>query len=155
MRYLLWTCCSTWLNMAIIFDHFWQEFGIWPSYQLNHKNSWGCVTTCEKAWKKSMQLQNTNCQLILYFCIFTFRVRAKTKTVAVCIGMCSYKYIVNIVSCNSKVVFLSLISSPRTIEASNQNYFPLIAVLLCMRNKTHYIMSIYTNFEQYKWCVCK
>ncbi len=98
------------------------------------------LTNCEGMNKE--QLQNTNCQLILYFCIFTLRVWAKTKTVVVCI-------IINIASCNSNVVSLTLLSSPSNIEATNLNYFPLIVVLLCMRNKTHYTMSSYTNFEQY------
>ncbi len=129
-RYLLWAFAVQ-LSMAIILDHFWQGFGILPSYQLNIKKSWGGVTTCEGGMNKE-QLQNTNRQLILYFCIFILRVWAKTKTIAVCIGMSSYKYVINIASCNNNVVSLTMISSPSNIEATNQNYFPRIAVILCM-----------------------
>ncbi len=111
---------------------------------------------CHNLWRHGQRaVVNTKHQLILYFCIFTLGVWAKTKTVVVCIGMCNYKYIINIASCNRNDVSLTLLSSPSNMEATNQNYFPLITVLLCMRNNTHYTMSSYMNFEQYKWCVCK
>ncbi len=117
---------------------------IFHFYQLNIKNSWNCITTCEGIKKE--QLQNKNHQLILCSCIFTHKFWEKRKTVVVCIGMCS----------NNNIVSLALWSSPSTFEATkSESFSSQIAVLLCMRNKTHYTMSVYTNLCLQVLLICQ